>query len=347
MPKWDVWKHVPILNATEAVSLTLNIEPHTVYEWSKGKWVYNIGKKSGMCTSIAGFADRLFLFKKCFGVDGKISLIQLANWSQSVGWNIPIELAAVAPVEPKEILKTMSAEAIRKALAGIVVGNDDIDELQSELIKLDVKFIVCNDLETVQIPDGTVNGKRVPILNLYSVVSELCNEPRGAKLATLVRGSGASGSGATGSTSRSESLISDYNSRDSNSQPNEITNNKLVSQQEILSGKMPNTAIGKLAVKAAIQNTIGGINKRKVMSAFQGLKWDYDYWGKNLASPSNRLKDCRVEKGSKKQSALWNPVDIGLYLLGEGIQLKKIDAIFVDLKDWADEWREKTELERD
>ena len=103
LPKWNIWKHIPTLTATEAVSLTLNIEPHSVYEWSKGKWVYNIGKKSEMCTSIEGFADRLFLFKKCFGVNGKMSLIQLANWSQSVGWNIPIELAAIAPVEPNQI----------------------------------------------------------------------------------------------------------------------------------------------------------------------------------------------------------------------------------------------------
>lgn len=228
LPNWDIWKHVPILNATEAVSLTLNIEPHSVYEWSKGKWVYNIGKKSGMCTSIEGFADRLFLFKKCFGVDGKISLIQLASWSQSVGWNIPIELAAVAPVEPKEILETMPAETIYKALAGIVAGNDNIDELQGELIKLDVKFIVCNDLETVQIPDGTVNGKRVSISNLYAVVCDLCCEPRGKKLATLVRSSGASGGGATGSKSQ----LSDCNSRDTAFQPNEIANNKPISQQE-------------------------------------------------------------------------------------------------------------------
>lgn len=98
-----------------------------------------------------------------------------------------------------------------------------------------------------------------------------------------------------------------------------------------------------------IKNTeaIIGLPKRKVMAAFQGIKWDYEHWGKNLAAPSKKLESCRVARGSKKASALWSPVDIGLYLLDEGEQLKKIDAVFVDLKDWTDEWQEKTELERD
>lgn len=207
LPNWDIWKHVPILNATEAVSLTLNIEPHSVYEWSKGKWVYNIGKKNGMCTSIEGFADRLFLFKKCFGVGGKISLIQLANWSQSVGWNIPINLAAFAPV-PIERHETLPTETVCEALAGIVAVNANIEDLQGELLKLDAQFILCDGVATVQIPDGTLNGKRAPISDLYSVVCDLCCEPRGDKLATLVRGSGASGGGATGSTWQSKSLVS-------------------------------------------------------------------------------------------------------------------------------------------
>lgn len=249
LPNWNIWKHVPTLTATEAVALTLNIEPHSIHESSRNKWAYKIGRSAYSVGS--NFNDRLFLFKKCFGINGKISLNELAKWSQSVGWNIPIELAAVAPVEPKEILKTMCAETIHKALVGIVAGNVNIDELQGELIKLDVKFIVCNDLETVQIPDGTVNGKRVPISNLYSVMSELCNEPRGGKLATLVRSSGASGGGSTGNASRSESLISSSNNSRYSNHPNEIINKKPISNHETLPGKLPRTAIGKLAIKVA------------------------------------------------------------------------------------------------
>lgn len=90
-----------------------------------------------------------------------------------------------------------------------------------------------------------------------------------------------------------------------------------------------------------------GIGKRKVMAAFQGIKWDYDHWGKNLASPSDKLKACRIVQGNKKASALWNPADIGLYLLDEGEKLKTLDVVFVDLNDWSVEWKEKTRLERD
>lgn len=93
--------------------------------------------------------------------------------------------------------------------------------------------------------------------------------------------------------------------------------------------------------------TARGIDKRKVMAKFQGIKWDHDHWGKNLASPSKKLEGCRVARGNKTASALWNPVCIGLYLLDEGIPMKKLDALFVDLKDWTNEWQEKTELERD
>lgn len=97
---------------------------------------------------------------------------------------------------------------------------------------------------------------------------------------------------------------------------------------------------------AAKGGAVRGISKREIMAAFQGIKWDFDHWGKNLATPSEALKACRVAPGNKKTSALWNPADIGLYLIDEGEQLKKLDAVFNGLKDWTDEWQEKTALER-
>ncbi len=93
--------------------------------------------------------------------------------------------------------------------------------------------------------------------------------------------------------------------------------------------------------------TARGIDKRKVAATFQNIKWDYAHWLTNLATPSKNLLDCRTARGSKSASSLWNPVSIGLYLLDEGIPMKKLDALFVDLKDWTNEWQEKTELERD
>lgn len=100
------------------------------------------------------------------------------------------------------------------------------------------------------------------------------------------------------------------------------------------------------AAESTAQAT-SGIDKRKVAATFQDIKWDYDHWLNNLASPSNKLKECRLAKGSKTKSALWNPVSIGLYLLDEEIPIKILDSKFIGLKDWIDEWREKTEIERD
>jgi hypothetical protein len=102
----------------------------------------------------------------------------------------------------------------------------------------------------------------------------------------------------------------------------------------------------KIHIPAARVEVARGLDKRKVMAAFQDIKWDYDKWGKNLASPSNKLKACRIALGNKKTSALWNPADIGLYLLDEGVELKPLDTVFMRLNDWVDEWRDKTVGER-
>jgi len=85
-----------------------------------------------------------------------------------------------------------------------------------------------------------------------------------------------------------------------------------------------------------------GITKSAVINAFEGMLFDCDKWGKHLASPPNWLKDCRVTPGKKgsKVSATWNPVHIAVALFDKQIPIKKLDAVFVSLNDWADEWRE-------
>jgi hypothetical protein len=90
-----------------------------------------------------------------------------------------------------------------------------------------------------------------------------------------------------------------------------------------------------------------GLPKNKVMVAFDGLRFDYEHWGRNLASPPNWLIACRVEKGSKKTSALWNPAQIAIALLDKGITVKKLDAVFVGLADWKDEWHKLSAIFRD
>jgi len=118
------------------------------------------------------------------------------------------------------------------------------------------------------------------------------------------------------------------------------------------------SAINKMGVRGEIQThnaepaiknmeAIGAIEKQKVAEAFQGIKWDYSHWLKNLASPSVALMGCRVAKGirgRKTSPSLWDPVKIGLYLLNDGVTLEKLNQAFKKpaLKDWADEWKEKT-----
>ena len=97
------------------------------------------------------------------------------------------------------------------------------------------------------------------------------------------------------------------------------------------------------------QENFRGLTKQQVMSAFEGTHFDFDHWGRNLASPPDWLKDCRVSKGSRstRTSALWNPVQIAVALYDKQISIKKLDAIFVWLKDWIDEWQEASVLFRD
>ena len=86
-----------------------------------------------------------------------------------------------------------------------------------------------------------------------------------------------------------------------------------------------------------------GITKGAVINAFEGMHFDRDKWSKYLGDPPDWLKDCQVMKGKQgdnKVSATWNPVLIAAALLDKKVDKNKLNAVFVQLKDWADEWRE-------
>lgn len=92
-----------------------------------------------------------------------------------------------------------------------------------------------------------------------------------------------------------------------------------------------------------------GITKSAVINAFEGLHFDRDKWDKYLADPPEWLKSCRTvhgRKGSNRQSSLWNPVLIAAALLDKGTTIKKLDAVFVGLPEWAVKWREASEYFR-
>lgn len=92
---------------------------------------------------------------------------------------------------------------------------------------------------------------------------------------------------------------------------------------------------------------IKGLTKQQVIGAFEGMHFSTDKkWSTALASPPNWLKECRVMKGSKRTSALWNPVLIACALFDRDIRITRLDAVFVRLKDWTAEWQEASTLFR-
>ncbi len=99
----------------------------------------------------------------------------------------------------------------------------------------------------------------------------------------------------------------------------------------------------------AVPATRQGLTKGAVISAFNGLHFDRVQWNKYLGDPANWLKECRLSQGSpdKKASATWNPVLIAVALYEKKIPIRKLDAVFVNLKVWADEWREESATFRD
>ena len=91
---------------------------------------------------------------------------------------------------------------------------------------------------------------------------------------------------------------------------------------------------------------VRGLTKQQVIAAFEGLHFVTDaQWSKALADIPKWLEPCRVMKGkrgSKNDSALWDPIQIAAALLDKGISINKLDSVFKRLSDWADEWYEKT-----
>lgn len=92
------------------------------------------------------------------------------------------------------------------------------------------------------------------------------------------------------------------------------------------------------------------ITKQQVINAFAGLHFDRNGWNNALSDVPKWIEDCRVtpgRKGDRTTPATWHPVLIAVALIDKGITRKKLDAVFVSLKDWADEWHEVSESFRD
>ncbi len=88
---------------------------------------------------------------------------------------------------------------------------------------------------------------------------------------------------------------------------------------------------------------IKGEPKQIIIAAFAEVYFDEVKWARNLADPQKWLKDCRVMKGNAKESAIWNPVDIGIALTDKDVSITKLDNIFKEWANWKDEWEEKSD----
>jgi len=114
-----------------------------------------------------------------------------------------------------------------------------------------------------------------------------------------------------------------------------------------LANKPDTDTVDKGENKQTLSSTNRGIPKQEVITAFGELHFrDYSRWNKALGAPPQWLKPCRVMKGSKKTSALWNPADIAVALIDKGVPLKKLDSVFIGLKKWINEWQEKSDYFR-
>ncbi|CAH1070402.1 hypothetical protein [Candidatus Nitrotoga sp. 1052] len=108
----------------------------------------------------------------------------------------------------------------------------------------------------------------------------------------------------------------------------------------------PLPAIKTVAKQATVRS---GITKNSVINAFEGLHFDRDQWIRALANVPNWLKDCRVtpgKRGNNKTSATWNPALIAVALLDKNVPIRKLDSVFVRLREWAEEWNDASANER-
>ena len=104
------------------------------------------------------------------------------------------------------------------------------------------------------------------------------------------------------------------------------------------------------APTAKVEAVKSSITKQQVINAFEGLHFEErNGWSNALSDVPKWIEPCRVmrgRKGDNSTSATWNPALIAAALLDKGIPIGKLDAVFIHLKDWADEWQELSANDR-
>lgn len=114
-------------------------------------------------------------------------------------------------------------------------------------------------------------------------------------------------------------------------------------------GELPTSTGGSGDTAVKVEAVKRSITKGAVINAFEGLHFDRNGWNNALSDVPKWIEPCRValgRKGDKTNPATWNPVLIAHALLGKNITIKKLDAVFVSLTDWVDEWQETSANDR-
>lgn len=199
-PNWAIWLHMRRLSADEAIALSFGIEPGAISRDSRGAYATS---GQGLPTLISGFDSRERLYLR--NHDRRLSPQELAAWALQVGWNIPVALARLVPGW-KPAVRTRSAVAVvNAALAACSAPGTKPDDLRKTVESLGARFVRVGSDHVLVLPDGSVEGKRIPLAQACSALSGWYAADGPTRvLGAMLRGSGASGSGARPSAHQSQ-----------------------------------------------------------------------------------------------------------------------------------------------
>ena len=328
LPNWAIWLHMPTLTTHQAMCLSFGLEPSriTAYDRTGKSWGWSANR---LFHSVPGFNDRQTLFSACHR--GGLSALELSKWAQSVGWNIPTELAKLAPV-PVDALEALPAETVRTALLEVIAPSADIEELQKEIARAGIIFTMRDGVETVEIPDGMVRGRKEPLSGIYRVLAAL-DGPKVRKLHTLIRGSGSSGSGATASNYQPAPAA--HVSAHAMAAPG----------HQATTQAPPLVEVGALGGKEPVKAGPLPLTTGDIAYCFAGLRWKTEAeWKKPLGDKPKWLAACIAIPGVQGVSETrWNPVLIGAALANNGrSKTNSIRAKFQtmpQLAAWLEAWK--------
>ena len=311
-PDWNIWLRMPTVSVSDAIELTLNRDPRaTHWNWLKPP----------------EFKDRVMLCRAVHG--SKVAPALLSEWAQSVGWNIPKALAALAP-RPEIQYPPADADLVIAALADIAMPGEGL-ALYAALLAFGVRFSGRADALEMNTPDDTVNGRTEPVSG--SAVKSLCGQAGGEALSYLIRGSGFSGGGAQSSTSWAGLKPL----------PAVIEPTSAPKYAESLASVSPAVTHRKIADESPPPLT-----SKQIAFAFDGI-YDHDknQWSKKLSDVKNAawLLPARVACGNAPKPSTWNPVRLAELLQDKGVTAEVLNRLFFStptLKPWLTSWQEST-----